>query len=182
MVIEKRWVACSSNELIYRLVLSCDETLVWSIVRGTYVITSWDVHTGRKKCDTNLQDELLWICCELNYDPTYLRMVSVECVGDTLWVGLTCGAIVILTATEQPKKITYFRAHRSSPKVIKAVPDEEESSRESPMVLTGGFGEVSTVTSNGSEQNGVIMSWHSLKAEDFKLVSKRHGKYFHSER
>ncbi len=181
VVVEKRWEACSSNEFIYRLVLSKDETLVWSTVRGSYIITSWDVHTGKKKCDANLQDELLWICCELNYDPTYLRMVSVECVGNTLWVGLTCGAIVILTATEQPQKITYFRAHRSSPKVIKAVPEEEESGREFPMVLTGGFGEVSTVASNGSEKNGVIMSWHSLRAEDFKLVTKRHSKYQRDE-
>ena len=180
----KRWDACSVTEQIYRLVLSKDGTIVWSITRGSHFITSWDVHTGTLKHKTDLQEEFHWICCELNYDPTYLRMVSVESVRDTLWLGLTCGVIVVFTATEQPQKITYFRAHRTSPKVIMEIPVEEEggASRDFPMVLTGGFGEISSVASNGSEQNGVIMSWHALKAEDFKLVAKRHSKYSHSER
>lgn len=178
--VEARWSACSQTETIYRLVLSMDDTIVWSIIRGSHCITSWDVDTGDKKCETDLQEEFCWICCELNYDPTYLRLVSVECVHDTLWLGLTCGVIVVLTATEQPQKITYFRAHRSSPKVIKEIPIQEET--ECPIVLTGGFGEVSSVANNGSEQNGVIMSWHALRADDFKLVTKRHSKYSHSER
>lgn len=180
--IESRWVACSSAEQIYRLVLSKDATIVWSIIRGSHSITSWDVATGDKKCDTDLQEEFRWICCELNYDPTYLRLVSVECVQDTLWLGLTCGVIVVLTATETPQKIHYFRAHRSSPKVIREIPVEEEGvAMECPMVLTGGFGEVSTVSSNGADQNGVMMSWHALNAEHFKLITKRHSKYLHSE-
>ena len=181
VVVEERWVACSSVDQIYRLILSKDDTIVWSIVKGTHAITSWDVHTGKKKYDTNLQEEFHWICCELNYDPTYLRLVSIECVQDTLWLGLTCGVIVVLTATEQPQKITYFRAHRSSPKVIKEIPMEEEM-QDCPTVLTGGFGEVSSVANTGSEHNGVIMSWHALNSEDFRLVSKRYSKYFHSDR
>ena len=180
--VEARWAACSQSETIYRLVLSKDDTIVWSIIRGNHSITSWDVSTGEKKFETDLQEEFHWICCELNYDPTYLRLVSVECVQDTLWLGLTCGVIVVLSATEQPQKITYFRAHRSSPKVIMEIPTGEGGACDCPMVLTGGFGEVSSVASNGSEQNGVIMSWHALGAEEFKLVAKRHGKYFHSEK
>jgi serine/threonine protein kinase len=181
--VEARWIACSPTETIYRLVLSKDYTTVWSTIRGNQSITSWDVHTGEKKLETDLKEEFCWICCELNYDPTYLRLVSVERVQDTLWLGLTCGVIVVLTATEQPHKITYFRAHRNSPKVIMEVPAEEEGGvSDCPMVLTGGFGEVSSVASNGSEQNGVIMSWHALKAEEFKLVVKRYSEYLRSER
>ena len=183
VTVEARWSACPSSDQIYRLVLSRDHTLVWSVVRGSHVVTSWDVHTGEKKQETDLQEEFHWICCELNYDPTYLRMVSIECVQDTLWVGLTCGVIVILTATERPQKITYFRAHRSTPKVIMEIPPSDEpGGQECPTVLTGGFGEVSSVANNGSEQNGVIMSWHALAADDFKLLAKRHSNYLHSQK
>ena len=179
--VERRWEACSPTEQIYRLVLSKDCTTVWSIMRGSHSITSWDVHTGRKKCETDLSEECRWICCELNYDPTYLRLVSLECVQDTLWLGLMCGVIVILTATEQPQKVTYFRAHRSAPKVIMEIPYQDElSGQDCPVVLTGGFGEMSSISSNGSEQSGVIMSWHALKAEEFRLVAKRHSDYFHA--
>ena len=180
--IEKRWSACAPSEQIYRLVLSKDDTIVWSIVRGSHSITSWDVHTGQKKHETDLSEECRWICCELNYDPTYLRLISLECVNDTLWLGLTCGVIVVLTATENPQKITYFRAHRNSPKVIMEIPNQVEAAEQDcAMVLTGGFGEISSMAHTGSEQSGVIMSWHALRAEDLKLVARRQSKYFHTE-
>lgn len=176
--IEARWDACTPSDQIYHLVLSKDDTIVWSVVRGSLSITSWDVHTGKKKQEHDLSEHLRWMCCELNYDPTYLRMASLECVQDTLWLGLTCGVIVILTATEQPQIVTFFQAHRSSPKVIMEIPGQEEVV--GPMVITGGFGEISYVSSNSSETSGVIMSWHAPGANDFKLLAKRHGKYFHT--
>lgn len=180
VTIEARQVACPPSENVYRLALSKDDTIVWSVVKCSHSITSWDVNTGTKKYETDLYEEFCWICCELNYDPTYLRIVSLECVQDTLWLGLTCGVMVILTATEKPEKITYFRAHCSSPKVIMEVPCQDEGAgHHCPMVLTGGFGEMSSVATSSSEQNGVIMSWHALKAEDCKLVAKRHSKYIH---
>ncbi len=180
VTVEARWPACPSSDQIYHLVLSKDDAVVWSVVRGSLVITSWDVHTGKKKQEKDLSDNLKWICCELNYDPTYLRLASLECVQDTLWLGLTSGVIVILTATESPEIITYFRAHRSSPKVIMEIPFMEQSI--GPMVITGGFGEISYMSNSASEQNGVIMSWNAPKAADFKLLAQRQGKYFHSER
>ncbi len=183
VTIEERWLACDPTEQIYSLVLSMDDTIVWSIVKGSHFIISWDVSTGKMKHNTDLSEDIRWVCCELNYDPTYLRLVSLECVQDTLWLGLTCGVIIVLTATEIPKKITYFRAHRSAPKVIMEIPSlDETDGQESPVVLTGGFGEVSTMSSTGSEHSGVIMSWHALRAEDCKLVAKRHVNYIHSNR
>ena len=179
VTVEARWSACPLSDQIYHLVLSKDDTIVWSVVRGSLIITSWDVHTGKKKQEKDLSDNLRWICCELNYDPTYLRLASLECVQDTLWLGLTSGVIVILTATESPNIIAYFRAHRSSPKVIMEIPLMDQSV--GPMVMTGGFGEISYMSNSVSEQNGVIMSWHAPKADNFKLLAKRQGKYFHTE-
>lgn len=178
--VEARWPACSISDQIYHLVLSKDDTIVWSEVRGNLSITSWDVRTCKKKHESDFSEHLKWICCELNYDPTYLRLSSLECVQNTLWLGLTCGVIVILTATERPQIITFFQAHCSSPKVIMEIPEQEEVV--GPMVITGGFGEVSSVSSDVLEQSGIIMSWHAPGAEDFQHLASRQGKYFHSDR
>ena len=178
--VEARWPACRASDQIYHLVLSKDDTIVWSEVRGSLSITSWDVHTGKKRHESDFSEELRWICCEVNYDPTYLRLTSLECVQDTLWLGLTCGIIVILTATERPQIITFFQAHCSSPKLIMEIPEQEDVG--GPMVITGGFGEVSSISSSILEQSGIIMSWHAPKADDFKHLASRQGKYFHTER
>ena len=178
--IEARWEACEPNDQVYALVISKDSSIVWSLVRGSQTITSWDVHTGKKKCTTDLSEELKWICCELNYDPCFLRLVSLECVRDTLWLGLTCGVIVILTTSENPKMVTYFLAHKSATKCLLLVPSEEDSSQQdSTVVLSGGYGEVSSLATSTTEQNGVIMSWHALSADEFRVVARRYSKYCH---
>ena len=173
VTIETRWNACGENDQVYALVLSKDATLIWSLVRGELAITCWDVHTGKLKHRGDLTGELNWICCEINYDPTYLRLVSLECVGDTLWLGLTCGVIVILSAEEHPKVITNFRAHRNSPKCLLDIP-LHSGSRDTHVVLSGGFGEILHSTNLITEQNGVIILWQALSVEQFRLVAQRH--------
>ena len=173
ITIEARWNACGPSDQVYSLVLSKDATLIWSLFRGELAITSWDVHTGKMKHRVDLTEELNWVCCEINYDPTYLRLVSLECVGDTLWMGLTCGVIVILSADEQPKVVTRFRAHRSSPKCLLDIP-KQEGSRDTHVVLSGGFGEIFHSSNLSSEQNGVIISWQALTMDQFRLVTHRH--------
>ena len=175
VAVERQWPACILSDQIYHLVLSKDATIVWSEVRGSLSITSWDVHTGEKKHEIDFSEDIHWICCELNYDPTFLRLASLKCVQDTLWLGLTCGVIVILTASERPEIITFFQAHCSSPKVIMEIPEHEDTTE--PMVITGGFGEVSPVSGNVSEESSIIMSWHAPGAKDFQLLANRQGKY-----
>ena len=174
ITVEARWDACDPNNQIYALVLSNDATIIWSLVRGELAITSWNVHTGKKKHSVDLSEELKWICCEINYDPTYLRLVSFECVGDTLWLGLTCGVIVILTAEEEPKVITDFRAHRSAPKCLLDIPRQgSQVLQDTHVVLSGGFGDVVSSSNASSERNGVIISWQALSTDEFRLVTKR---------
>lgn len=178
ITVEARWDACDPNEQIYALVLSKDATIIWSLVRGELAITSWNVHTGKKKHSVDLSEELNWICCEINYDPTYLRLVSLECVGDTLWLGLTCGVIVILTADEEPKVITNFRAHRSAPKCLLDIPRQgSQVLQDTHVVLSGGFGDIISSSNASSEQNGVIISWQALTTDQFRLVTRRHKEH-----
>ncbi len=174
---ETRWAACDETDQIYALVLSKDTSTVWSLVRGGHTITSWDATNGKKKDSVDLTRELTVICCELNYDPSFLRVISLECINDTLWLGLTCGVIVILSATDHPEKILHFRAHKHSTKCLMEVPSGDRTSQENSVILSGGFGEVSSVESTVSEQNGVIMSWHALTADEFRLLSERRWKY-----
>lgn len=172
ITIEARWDACDDDDQIYALVLSTDTSTIWSFVRGELTITSWNVNTGKKKHCVNLSEELTWICCEINYDPTYLRLVSLVCVGETLWLGLTCGVIVVLTAEEEPKVITSFRAHRNAPKCLLNIPRQgTQVLEDTHVVLTGGFGDL---ISGSCEQSGVIISWQALSTEEYRLVAKRH--------
>lgn len=174
VTIETRWSACDTSDLVYALVLSRDATLIWSLVRGELAITSWDIHTGKLKHRVDLTEELTWICCEINYDPTYLRLVSLECVGDTLWLGLTCGVIAILSADERPRIVTNFRAHRSSPKCLLDIPQYGGGTSDTHVVLSGGYGEILHSSNLIAEQNGVIISWQALSVEEFQLVAQRH--------
>ena len=177
VTIEKRWVACDPSDQIYALVLSKDGTTVWSLVRGSYSITSWNVSTGEQKDVAHLDKDLQWICCELNYDPSFLRLISLECVNDTLWLGLSCGVIVILTAQDKPEIIVHFRAHRSATKCLMAVPTSDAGRQEHPIILSGGYGEVSSLSSTMTEQNGVILSWQALSAQEFSLVANRSNRH-----
>ena len=45
------------------------------------------------------------------------------------------------------------------------------------MILSGGYGEVSSLSNLASEQNGVVMLWHAFTANEFSTASKRHSKY-----
>lgn len=175
--IEKRWEACDKQYLINCLVLSNDGAIVWSLVRGELSIASWSATSGDKLCKVDISEDLKWICCELNYDPSFIRLASLVCVQDTLWVGVSNGIIVILTANEHPEVITHFCAHKSSTKCLLEIPRCDVVKDDTPVVLSGGFGEISSNASPMSEQNGVIMSWQALTAAEFRLLSRRFNKY-----
>ena len=174
---ERRWEACDANDQIYALILSQDTTTLWCLVRGACTISSWCVNTGKQKGVVDLTMELNIICCELNYDPSFLRLVSLECVNDTLWLGLTCGVIVILTAEDSPEMITYFRAHKNATKVLMEIPVADRANPDNAIILSGGYGEVSSLSNIMTEQNGVIMSWQALSASEFRLLAKRHKQF-----
>ena len=174
--VEKYWTACDSNDQVYCLVLSKDMSTVWSLVRGGTTITSWDSNSNMKY-KTDFSEDLKVICCNLNSDLSFVRMSSMECVRDTLWVGLTSGAIVVLSATDVPKVITFFRAHQSSNECLMEVP-RSDSRRNCTMILSGGYGEVSYTSNPMTEKNGVIMSWQVLSAKDFRCIATRYDKYY----
>ena len=173
----KRWQASESDQ-VYTLVLSKDLSTVWSLVRGGATITSWDSNTGSLKNKTNFSNDLKIICCDLNLDPSYVRMSSMECILDTLWIGLTSGVIVILSATDVPKVITFFRAHKSDIECLMEIPLTDLLQQDCAMILSGGYGEVSFIANPTTEKNGVIMSWQALSAKDFKCTANRYNKYY----
>ena len=173
----KRWEACTSDQ-IYTLVYSKDMSTVWSLVRCGATITSWDSNTGAERLVTDYTSELKIICCDLSLDPNYVRMSSMECVLDTLWVGLTCGAVVILSATDAPKVLAFFKAHKSTTKCLMEIPRSDMEHQDCAMILSGGYGEVSFISNSTTESNGVIMSWEALSATDFKCIANRYSKYY----
>ena len=179
VTIERRAQVCGSSDQVYGMAVSHNTNTVWCLERNSHSITSWDIHTTEKKCMIDLSEHLKWICCELNYDPSFLRMVSIECVGDTLWVGLSCGVILILTDAEQPEKIIHFKAHKQATKCLLKIPhsDDLPQQHDHPVILSGGYGEVSSLSSMVSEQNGVVMLWHAFTANEFSTAYKRHSKY-----
>ena len=177
VIFDNRWDACESDQ-VYTLVFSKDLSTVWSLVRGGTFITSWDSNTGNVKNVTTFADDLKYICCGLNLDPSYVRMSSMECVLDTLWVGLTCGAIVVLSAADIPKVITSFKAHKNTTKCLMEIPHTGIERQDCAMILSGGYGEVSFIANPTTEANGVIMSWEALSASDFKCIASRYNKYY----
>ena len=179
VIIESIFRACESTDQVCGLTVSRSTNTVWCFTMGSHSITSWDIHTTQHKHTIDLSEELKWVCRELNYDPSFIRVVSLECVSDTLWVGLSCGVIMILTDTEEPKEIVHFKAHRRAIECLLKIPhsDELHQHHDHPVILSGGYGEVSTLASATSEQNGVVMLWHAFTANEFSTVSKRHNKY-----
>ena len=179
VTIERRVRVCESSDRVYGMTVSHSTNTVWCLGRNSHNITSWDLHTTERKHVIDVSDHLVWICCELNYDPSFVRMVSIECVSDTLWVGLSCGAILILSDTEQPEKITHFKTHKQATKCLLKIPqsDDLHQQHDYPMILSGGYGEVSSLSTMASEQNGVVMLWHVFTANEFSTTSKRHSKY-----
>ena len=177
VTLAKRWPACERDQ-IYTLVYSKDLSTVWSLVRLGSTITSWDSNTGSIKQTTDYSQELKIVCCDLVLDPSYVRMSSMECVLDTLWVGLSCGAIVILSAADTPRVLSAFKAHKNTTKCLMEIPQTEVEMKNCAMILSGGYGEVSFISSATTESNGVVMSWEALSAKHFKCIASRYQKYY----
>ena len=167
------------SDQVYAMAISHNTNTVWCLSRNSHNITSWDRHTTERKHTTDLSEHLKWIACEFNCDPNFLAMVSIECVSDTLWVGLSCGVIMILSELDDPKNIFHFKAHKQSVECLLKIPhsDDLHQQHNHPVILSGGFGEVSSLSNAASEQNGVLMLWHAFTANEFSTTSKRHSKY-----
>ena len=176
VVIERREHVCESSDLVISLTVSHHSSTVWCLTSNSLCIMSWDVHTTERIGTTDLTEYLQCICTELNYDPSFMRVVCFECVSDTLWLGLSCGAIMILTDAEEPEMITHFESHRQAVDCLIKIPqsDDLHQQHDYPLMLSGGFGEISSLSSTASEQNGVVMLWHAFTAHEFSIISKRH--------
>ena len=161
------------------LTLSHNTSTVWCSTCYSHCITSWDTLTTEKKKTVDLSEDLRMTCCEMNYDPAFMSVVSVECVSDALWIGLLCGVIMILTDSEEPQMIAHFRAHCGAIEWLMKISQSTDlhQQHEHPMILSGGFGEVSSLSNAASEQNGVVMLWYALTANEFSTISKRHTNY-----
>ena len=181
VTIEQRADVCESSDQVVAMTISHNTNTIWCITRCSHRITSWNIHTTELKQSVDISEHLKWISCELNYDPTFLRMVSIECVSDTLWVELSCGVIMILSVTEHLEKITHFKAHKQATGCLLKIPHINDLHQHHgfPTILSGGFGEVSSLSSMASEQNGVVMLWQACTANEFSTISKRHADYVH---
>ena len=179
VMIERRERVCELSDQVIILTVSHHSNTVWCLTSNSLCIMSWDIHTTEQTATTDLTEYLHCIYTELNYDPYLMRMVSFECVRDTLWLGLSCGVIMILTDAEQPEMITYFKAHRQAVECLVKIlqSDDLHQQYDHPMMLSGGFGEISSLSSMASEQNGVVMLWHAFTANEFSTISKRHTNY-----
>ena len=167
------------NDQVYAMAISHNTNTVWCLSCNSHNITSWDQHTTKRKQTIDFSEHLKWITCEFNCDPNFLAMISIECVSDTLWVvGLSCGVIMVFSELEEPKKIFHFKAHKQSVKCLLKIPHSDDLHQQNnhPVILSGGFGEASSLSSTASEQNGVLMLWHAFTANEFSTVSKRHIK------
>ena len=173
--IECRAQVCELSDQVCAMAISHNTSTAWCLTRNSHHITGWNRHTTEKKHIVDLSKHLKVIGCELNYDPNLLAMVSIECVCDTLWVGLSCGVIMILSDLEEPEKIIHFKAHKQSVECLLKIP--HSSHHEYPVMLSGGYGEVSPLSSAASEQNGVVMLWHAFTANEFSTISRRHKNY-----
>ena len=179
VTIEHRVNVCKSTDQVWGLTVSSTTNTVWCLVRGSHCITSLDTHTVEQRHTTDLSEEVKHVCCEFNCDPSLVWIASLECVNDTLWVGLSCGVIMILTDTERPKEIIHFKAHRETIECLLKIPHSSifHQQQDCPVILSGGYGEVSSLTTTASEQTGVVMLWHALTPNELSTVSKRHKKY-----
>lgn len=176
VVIERREQVCETNtsDQVTILTISHHSNTVWCLAHNSQCLTGWNVHTAEQKCTADLTEYLQ--CVELNYDPIFLRIVSIECVNDTVWLGLSCGVILILTDAERPEMITHFKAHREAVDCLLKIPHHGDK-HDYPMILSGGYGEVSSLSSMASEQSCVVMLWHAFTANEFSTISNRHKKY-----
>ena len=167
----KRWQACQTNDQVYALVPSKENKSVWSIIRGSLIITCWDVCLGSLLYPVDLSDVLKNICDELMMEFINVRLLSLECSQNVLWLGVSTGIIVLLTATSKPEVITWFRAHRNAIRCLLEIPSLNRE--DFPVVISGGYGEESFIKTQSSWENGVIMSWQSLQSNDLQTVVRR---------
>lgn len=169
--LRSRLVACDPYDQVYNLLVSPDCSMVWSLTRGKCTITSWSISEQCKLSEVDLSPDLKGVCSETNYDLGYLRLLSLVCCNDTLWVGLTCGAIVLLKASEKPKFLMHLKAHKSNVKCLMQVPAIENSRQDSAVVLSGGLGDVSYL--GNYDAMGVAMMWQTLSSREFELLAQR---------
>ena len=169
--LRSRLVACDPHDQVYSMLASPDCTIIWSLTRARCAVTSWSISEQCKLSEVDLASDLKGLCAEINYDLGYLRLLSQVCINDTLWVGLNCGAIVILKASDKPKYIMYLRAHKNGVKCLLEVPATENGRQETALVLSGGLGDVSYLGTY--EVTGVAMVWQTLSSREFELLAQR---------
>lgn len=173
ITIDRRLMACQPNNQVYSLVFSPETSLVWSIIRSSLVLICWYASTCIQAGSIDLTEKLHQICTEANLDTTNIRLLSLECSHDVIWVGVSVGVVVLLTATPQPTVITWFQAHRSNLRCLMKIPDISVDDFQ--VVLSGGFGDESYIKTQSSRENGVIMSWEGLSSKELAIVAKRSG-------
>ena len=171
ITILKRWNACLTNDQVYALVPSKESTCVWSIVRGSLLLTCWDVNSAKECGSLDLSEKLKDICGDNAKELVNIRLLSLECSQNVLWLGLSSGTIVLLTATRKPEVITWFKAHHNTVRCLIEIPGF--SSEDVPVVISGGYGEESFLKSESSSSNGVVMSWQSLQSRDLQTIVRR---------
>ena len=181
LLIRHRAKVCKPTDQVYRLTVSCHTNTVWCLVKKSHSISGWNTLTFQQKHTVDLREQLNHIFSELqlNYDPSIMYVVSLECVNDTIWVGLSCGVIMILTDNEQPKEIIHFKAHIGPTKCLMKIPHSSELHQHhaQSLLLSGGLGADSSLSDTTLERNRVVMLWHALSSSEFDTVVKRHNKY-----
>ena len=86
--------------------------------------------------------------------------------------------IVRFRLRTRPEKIIHFKVHKLLVECLLKIPHSEQ--HDHPLILSGGYGKVSSLYNTVSEQNGVVMLWHAFTANEFNAISKRHiMKYIH---
>ena len=171
ITVAKRLTAAPSNHQVYALVLSQRNSLVWCFIKTSLVLICWDASSCSQAGSIDLTNTLTGICSQAGLESNNLRLLSLECCQDIIWVGVSVGIIILLTATPTPRVITWFRAHRSSPRCLITVPDVSTDNFQ--VVLSGGFGEHSYITSSASQDNGVIMSWQGMSSDELETLARR---------
>ena len=174
VMVAKSWDGCSQGDEVYSIAVSENQALVWSITRDACCVMSWDVNTCECLHKYDLAPQLTSIFDHIHLSASYTRqLLCIERSKDTLWFGLSCGVIAIFTATKEPELIAFFRAHRSSSKCLKAIQCANERRGISSMMISGGFGEMSSLGSYISQKHGYVMLWEALSADEYKLLEKR---------
>ena len=171
ITITHRLTACQPKDQVYDLVLSSEGKLVFSIIRGSLTLVCWDVGSCKICGSLDLTGVISNVCKSANLETSNTRLLCLECSQDVVWVGVSVGVIILLTATPQPEVVSWFVAHRNTVRCLMSVADLNEEGFE--VVLSGGYGEESYIKTADSFENGVIMSWQSLNTQELLLLAQR---------